>query len=84
MTSSFISPLSRRLVFRVSKTIRRFPTNSSRIAVAVALLALGTFLARFGLIDLIARGYGTLTWAFWAVYLLPLFTVGYLRLKRGE
>jgi uncharacterized membrane protein YkvI len=55
-----------------------------RPAVATVLLVLGAFLARFGLIDLIARGYGTLTWAFWLVYLLPLFTLGLWRLSRPE
>ena len=55
-----------------------------RPVVALALLLLGAFLARFGLIDLIARGYGTLTWAFWLVYLLPLFTIGVWRLARMD
>lgn len=54
-----------------------------RPAVATVLLVLGAVLARFGLIDLIARGYGTLTWVFWLVYLLPLFTVGVWRLTRS-
>ena len=55
-----------------------------RPAIAAALLAAGAFLARFGLIPLIARGYGTLTWAFWAVYLLPLLTIGVWRVFLKE
>ncbi len=52
-----------------------------RPAVAVALLALGTFISRFGLIDLIARGYGTLTIGFIAVYVVPVLTLGVWKLR---
>ena len=31
---------------------------------------------KIGLIDLIAIGYGTLTWAIIVIYLVPLFTIG--------
>ncbi len=56
-----------------------------RPAVALAFLGMGTFIARFGLIDLIAAGYGTLTLAFIAVYVVPILTVGVwkLRTRRG-
>jgi uncharacterized membrane protein YkvI len=55
-----------------------------RPLVATLLLGLGAVLARFGLISLIAKGYGTLTWAFWLVYLLPLFTIGVWRLTHAD
>lgn len=48
-----------------------------RPAIAVSALAVALLLAaRFGLIELIARGYGTLTWIFIAVFALPLLTRG--------
>lgn len=47
-----------------------------RPAVAVVFLALGAFISRFGLIDLIARGYGTLTVGFIVVYVVPVLTLG--------
>jgi uncharacterized membrane protein YkvI len=53
-----------------------------RPAVAVALLALGTFISRFGLIDLIARGYGTLTIGFIVIYVVPVLTLGVWKLRR--
>lgn len=53
-----------------------------RPAVAVALLLAATGLARFGLVALIARGYGTLTWAFLAVFVVPVLTWGVWRLSR--
>ena len=52
-----------------------------RPAVALGLLGLGTALSRFGLIDLIARGYGTLTLGFIAVYVVPVLTVGVWKLR---
>jgi uncharacterized membrane protein YkvI len=33
-------------------------------------------ISSFGLINLIAKGYGALSWGFLFVYLLPLVTVG--------
>lgn len=54
-----------------------------RSAVALGLLLLGTVLARFGIIDLIARGYGTLTWAFLIVFVIPVLTVGVLKVVRA-
>ena len=52
-----------------------------RPTVAVGLLGVGTFISSFGLIDLIARGYGTLTIGFIAVYVIPVLTVGVWKLR---
>jgi uncharacterized membrane protein YkvI len=50
----------------------------------VGLLGLGTFVSGFGLIGLIARGYGTLTIGFIVVYVIPVLTIGVWRISRGE
>lgn len=55
-----------------------------RPAVAVGLLALGTLISGFGLIDLIARGYGTLTIGFILVYVIPVLTLGVWRIRTGQ
>jgi len=55
-----------------------------RPVVAWALLGFGAFTASFGLIALIARGYGTITWAVMAVYVVPVLTWGVWRMGRGE
>jgi len=47
-----------------------------RPAIAVLLLAASWLLSRFGLVELIAKGYGTMTWVFMAIFVVPLFTVG--------
>lgn len=53
-----------------------------RPTVALGLLLAGTALAGVGLVDLIARGYGTLTWVFLGVYVVPVLTLGLWRLTR--
>ena len=55
-----------------------------RPAVAIGLLALGTIISSFGLIGLIARGYGTLTLGFIAVYVVPVLTIGVWRIRTGS
>jgi len=53
-----------------------------RPAIALGLLIAGTLIARFGLIGLVARGYGTITWFFIAVYVVPILTVGIWKMRR--
>lgn len=51
-----------------------------RVGIAVAFLVAAAGIAQFGLIGLIARGYGTLTWVFILIYVVPILTVGVLRI----
>jgi uncharacterized membrane protein YkvI len=44
------------------------------VAVIILLIAFG--LSTFGLIDLIAKGYGTISWGFFVVFIIPLMTIG--------
>jgi uncharacterized membrane protein YkvI len=53
-----------------------------RMGIAAVLLLIAIFLAdAVGIVDLIAKGYGTLTWAYWLVFLLPVLVIGMWRLK---
>jgi len=52
-----------------------------RPVVAVLLLSLGTIISSFGLIGLIARGYGTLTLGFIVVYVVPVLTIGVWKIR---
>ena len=54
-----------------------------RAAVSLGVLVLSVLLARFGIIELVARGYGALAWGFIALLALPLLTVGVIRMGRG-
>ena len=54
-----------------------------RLIAAIVLLVGSVFLAgRFGLVDLIAKGYRLLAWVFIAVYVAPLLTIGVWKLWR--
>jgi uncharacterized membrane protein YkvI len=56
-----------------------------RLAISLAILAPSMFLAdRFGLVQLIAKGYRLLSWAFLAVFVFPLLTIGVARLLRRQ
>ena len=65
------------------QSIGRSLPNHMRAAVAVLLLVGALLMSRFGLIDLVAVGYGAMTWVFIAVLLLPLLTVGVWRIVRS-
>lgn len=53
-----------------------------RVGIAAVLLLIAIFLAdAVGIVDLIAKGYGTLTWAYWLVFLLPVLVIGVKRLR---
>jgi uncharacterized membrane protein YkvI len=60
---------------------REMPTYL-RPAVALALLVFGTLIARVGLKDLIAKGYGTLTWFFLVIYVVPVLTWGVWKIRQ--
>ncbi len=55
----------------------------SRLCIALGILTVCMFLAqRFGLVALIANGYRALAAAFLLVYVLPLLTIGLVRLRQ--
>jgi uncharacterized membrane protein YkvI len=52
-----------------------------RLAISIGVSLIAIVLAtRIGLVDLIAKGYGYLSWAVLAIYVVPLLTVGLVRL----
>lgn len=57
------------------------PLAHSVVAVAAILVSAG--LSLVGITSLIAKGYGTMSWGFLIVYVIPLLTVGIYRLARG-
>lgn len=57
-------------------------TPRTRLWIGLGWLIAGALVAQFGLISLIARGYGTLTWLFVAVYVLPVVTIGLWKVIR--
>jgi uncharacterized membrane protein YkvI len=61
------------------KTMKR----RTRAFNAVIILVISIFMAnQFGLVNLIAKGYGIITWGFWIVFLLPLLTYGLYKILK--
>lgn len=44
--------------------------------VTVLLLVSGILISRFGIINLIAKGYGLISWGFLATFIIPILTIG--------
>ncbi|MFQ6038076.1 MAG: hypothetical protein ACE5LV_05605 [Candidatus Aminicenantales bacterium] len=53
-----------------------------RPIVAVLLLLIAFGFSRFGLIDLIAKGYGNASWGFLVAYIIPVLTLGVAKIVR--
>lgn len=70
-------------IAKVFEEKKREMPRFTRSGVALGLLLSGTLLAGVGLVDLIARGYGTLTWVFLVVYVAPVLLLGTWRLMRS-
>ncbi len=62
---------------------KKFP-RWQRPVVAVGLLSLGMCLSTFGLINLIAKGYGTISWGFFVVYVIPMISLGLAKIIRDK
>lgn len=81
--TGLIHALNERIAAVYRERRRELPRLARPLS-AVLLLGGATLLARFGLIDLIARGYGTLTWYFLVVFVLPVLTVGTVAVARRD
>jgi uncharacterized membrane protein YkvI len=63
----------------------RVLTKTARLVIALAVMIVAVFVAtRFGLIELIAKGYTWIAYVFLAIYILPLMTYGVWLLLRGK
>ena len=71
---------------RVAKTYEERQRPMPRVlrpALAVAIMAVSVYAAAaVGLVGLIAKGYGALTYAFIALVILPVLTVGFVRIRQ--
>ena len=55
-----------------------------RPLVAAVLLLIGLGISTFGLINLIAKGYGTITWGFFFIVVIPVISVGVYKIVRRQ
>lgn len=54
-----------------------------RPAIAIILLTIGAVTAQFGLINLIAKGYGTISWGFFVAFVIPVLTLGIWKILKS-
>ena len=81
--TGMIHALNERLATRFHERGLELPPYV-RPVIAVMLLIVGALVASFGLISLIAKGYGTLTWLFLLVFVVPVLTVGIRKIRMGS
>ncbi|NJD19321.1 MAG: hypothetical protein FIA95_08595 [Gemmatimonadetes bacterium] len=81
--SGMIHAVNERIAGAFAERKRAMP-RLLRPASALSFLAAGVALSSFGLVDLVAKGYGTVTWGFLLVYVLPTLTIGVWHVAKGR
>jgi uncharacterized membrane protein YkvI len=56
----------------------------ARSIIAATIVVISWLLSKFGIITLIAKGYGTIAWCFAAIFFLPVLTIGVYKAFRGN
>lgn len=54
--------------------------GTAHAAIAIAAVLVSAGLSMWGIANLIEKGYGTMAWAFFAIYIVPLVTIGVFRI----
>lgn len=78
--AGFIQGINERIDAYLVEARKGTLSKPMRASIAIIGILLSAGLATFGIIDLIARGYGTIAWGFFAVYVVPVVTYGVYRL----
>lgn len=81
--TGFIFAVTERVESTYVSNNKEMPGSITFIITAILLLS-GTFVAQFGLIDLIAKGYGTITWGFFIFYVVPVLTLGMYKVSQEK
>jgi len=79
--TGFIHSLNERLQSAFQAKGKEFP-QWARPVVAIGLLLAGLALSAFGLIQLVAQGYGTASYGVFLVFVLPMLTLGLYKIMR--
>lgn len=82
--TGFIHAVNERIQSALRAKEKKFP-NWQRPLVALAFLLASLGISTFGLIGLVAKGYGSLSWGFFFVFFVPLMTLGvYKAFRRSK
>jgi uncharacterized membrane protein YkvI len=66
----------------VMKAVGKSLSGQNRALIAIGLLVGALLMSRFGIIDLISKGYGALAWAYMIILVLPVFTIGLWKIAK--
>jgi len=80
--TGFIHAVNERLAAALKERGREL-TQAHRGLIALGMVLLSIAMSRFGLIGLIAKGYGTISWGFFAAHVVPLLTIGLVMIARA-
>ncbi len=58
-------------------------SGMAHAGIAVSAIMVSAILSLWGITSLIAEGYGTMAWGFFAVYVIPLLTIGLYRIFKS-
>ncbi len=78
--TGFIHAVNERVASAYRERGRQMPALL-RPALSTGLLVVGAAVAQFGLVGLIAGGYGTITWGFLLIYVIPVLTLGWWKMR---
>lgn len=81
--TGFIHAVNERIQSVYQAGGKEFPRHF-RPVIAVIILSISLGISSFGIINLIAKGYGALSWGFFVVFVLPLFTIGLYKIFTSE
>lgn len=80
--TGFIHAVNQRIQVTLKSKGKKF-AQWHRPVVAVTILLISLGISTFGLINLIAKGYGAASWGFLVVFILPLVTVGIYKIIKN-
>lgn len=81
--TGFIHAVNERLAATLKERDQQL-TKNMRGVIALGMVLLSIAMSRFGLIDLIAKGYGTISWGFFITHIVPVLTIGIAKIVRAE
>ncbi len=80
--SGFIKAVSDRFELKYINENKPVPKGMREI-VSIVCVLIGIVISQFGLTGLIAKGYGTITWGFFIIYVIPMLTLGVYKIAKA-
>lgn len=80
--AGFIKAVDDRIEIAYAKAGNSVPVWM-RPTITIAAVVIGICVSTFGLTGLIAKGYGTASWGFLAIYVVPMLTIGIYKITKS-